>query len=289
MSESYATPADIAANQSDAMSPTNMIHRFLAQKGLPLTSENIRRAVTENAQNPGYIPGLMNNEPAAPDPTPMNLLGDRGTAQATAPAQAATQEMPIPPVPPTVTNSTASSPASGAPAQDLQSMPLVEMIGAAVLGALPFLFGNRGTPTAPGMAQPNSLPTERSFPSATAERVPQGPEIVGRAPPQIEGTVVNNRGLPPPTPDATMSLGRGGPPPTLPGGGGAANAIPTPTPDPRANKKVPMPTGLQATTGTAEYVQPKTIAELRAEKARIQREMARVLRKPPVSPYRIPR
>lgn len=60
MSGTYATPAESAAMQNDPLSPTVIIHKYLADQGLQPTSENIRRVLNANAANPGMIPGLVN-------------------------------------------------------------------------------------------------------------------------------------------------------------------------------------------------------------------------------------
>lgn len=52
---------------ADQSSATQLVGAYLASKGLPMTGENIRRALEQNASNPGLIKGLVNQAPPPPD------------------------------------------------------------------------------------------------------------------------------------------------------------------------------------------------------------------------------
>ncbi len=91
----------MAATTGDyALDPTQLVHQFLAAQGLQPTAENVRRALTANAANPGYIPGLVNQEPPPPDATPTQVSGGGNKPATTNGQPNKTAEMPTPPVPP---------------------------------------------------------------------------------------------------------------------------------------------------------------------------------------------
>src|SRR4051812_35703676 len=55
----------------DAQSPTQMVYADLQTRGLPNNADNVRRVLTQNSNQPGSIPGLVNEAPDAADsPTP---------------------------------------------------------------------------------------------------------------------------------------------------------------------------------------------------------------------------
>lgn len=64
-----ALPVDQRGN--DPLSPTTLIYNYLRQQGMPLTSENVSRALSANSRQPGIIPSPDANMPGAPMPIPM--------------------------------------------------------------------------------------------------------------------------------------------------------------------------------------------------------------------------
>lgn len=83
----------MSGSQSSA---TQLVGQYLASKGLPMTAENVRRALQMNAENPGLIPQLSNQAPPPPDAAP--------AARKAAPTQSKpapqAQKLPTPPQPP---------------------------------------------------------------------------------------------------------------------------------------------------------------------------------------------
>lgn len=68
---------------SDPRSATSLIHGYLASKGLPLTGENVRRALEANAANPGTISSpeggqLINQAPPGPGAANAAVRGPGG-------------------------------------------------------------------------------------------------------------------------------------------------------------------------------------------------------------------
>ena len=259
---SYATPQDVAAAQSDPLSPTMIAQQFLSRQGIPLTSENMRRAMTMNANQPGYIPGLINNEPPV-DPA----MAAQQSGQATPQTAASTQPMPTPPIPPqqsgpsmsTVQNSTMPSDGEG-----ISGTNILELLGMAIAAGLPLIFGNRMSGQA-GVT-PGTALTERQFPTASAERVPNdGPTIVGRAPTQITGPGMNTQ-LPPG--GAPTMIAPPDTPPLLPNGGAQAQ-LPAPI-DSRAHMKVPVPDVTNPSTRTPQS-RAQVLDQMRRRVPRIPR------------------
>ena len=90
----------ISSTQSseDTLSPTVIIHNYLRSKNLPLTSENINRALEANANNPGVIQGLQND---LPQQSEMDITGERSApTPVKTNSSASTGDLPIPPIPP---------------------------------------------------------------------------------------------------------------------------------------------------------------------------------------------
>lgn len=209
---SYATPQDVAAMQSDPLSPTLIAQRFLQSQGLPLTSENMRRVLVQNAQQPGYIHGLVNNEPSNLPGTP--VTGGTPTQQ----GANATGALPTPPIPPmsTVSNATSSNPTGADTGPSIATA-----IGTAILAGLPALAQwMRGAPTS---AQSGAI-VERPVPTFDAQRVPTNDTTITPAPRQLEAPPVRGQ-LPPPPANATIPAPT--PQPQLPGPQGAT-ALPPP-------------------------------------------------------------
>lgn len=78
---------------SDPRSATSLIHGYLASKGLPLTGENVRRALEANAANPGTISSpeggqLINQGPPGPGAANAAVRSPGGSG------------IPTPPIPP---------------------------------------------------------------------------------------------------------------------------------------------------------------------------------------------
>lgn len=84
---------------TDERSATNLVHEYLAARGLNPTSENVRRALEQNAREPGSIKNeastLYNNMSPVADTVMRKALGER--------------PLPTPPIPP------AGDPATSAP------------------------------------------------------------------------------------------------------------------------------------------------------------------------------
>lgn len=59
---------DNARGDIDPRSPTAMLQGYLQSRGLPFTSDNMRRVLDANARQPGVIPGLENQAPPSADP-----------------------------------------------------------------------------------------------------------------------------------------------------------------------------------------------------------------------------
>lgn len=55
---------DTVTNSTEPSSGQQLVAAYLMSKGLPMNGENMRRALTANAQNPGLIPQLANNAPS---------------------------------------------------------------------------------------------------------------------------------------------------------------------------------------------------------------------------------
>lgn len=87
---------------------------YLASKGLPMTGENVRRALEQNASNPGLIKGLVNQAPPPPDeqggagPT-SNQPGSAAASLSQRMQQATPQQQPSQPITPQVMSDSAAS------------------------------------------------------------------------------------------------------------------------------------------------------------------------------------
>ncbi len=180
---SYATPADVAAKMNDPLATHNIAQQFLQKQGLPLTSDNMRRAMQANADNPGTIPGLVNNPPPAALPnSPMAAAGSQqgqstGVGGMPIPPMPPPGggNMPIPPIPPganvpgSVENSTIPGGGGG---PDLASV-----VGTAVLAGLPAIMqAFRGATGGGGGAQ--AMGNQPMPPTGRVMDVP-GPAIAG--------------------------------------------------------------------------------------------------------------
>lgn len=97
----------------DDASPTTKVRKYLSSKGLQPTAENTRRALSENARNPGLIEGLRNEEPPAADSkgsstsrSNSSSSGNRSTGERSkdsAPkskGSSSSSSLPTPPIPP---------------------------------------------------------------------------------------------------------------------------------------------------------------------------------------------
>src|SRR5262249_21478701 len=80
---------------SDVKSPTEMLQNYLQSRGLPLSSENMSRALAANARDPGVIPGLVNDVPST-DPG----VGQSGNVAGQIEKGPGKTGMPVPPIPP---------------------------------------------------------------------------------------------------------------------------------------------------------------------------------------------
>lgn len=246
---------------TDPRSSNSLIHGYLQSKGLPLTSENVRRALEANAQNPGMIRNdaskLYNGLPAteAEDQAAM-----AAAAANRAPASAARPGASNPSMNDgqNMNPNTSASPNSGGGGGgsggsntgggggglDFSSMPWLESIltgGAVGAGyGASRLFGNRSpgtaaTPNAPGVPAVNLAP-----PAETGGMRPtQGPvdritlpeNEYSRVVPQLNGT--SNRLTSPEMPllgdEPHFVMTARGPQPAL-GGSAPQQAIGAPAP-----------------------------------------------------------
>jgi hypothetical protein len=126
-----------------------MLQAYLRSRGMPLTSQNMQRVLTENARGSSDIPGLVNDVPST----------DPGTGQSGNVAgkieKAPTRGLPVPPMPPpNATNTTDNTqPQSGSGGgMDLSNLgALIAAGGGAGLG---MWAGSRGRNPAPGDTVP---------------------------------------------------------------------------------------------------------------------------------------
>jgi len=155
----------------DPLSPTTLIYNYLREKGMPLTSENVRRVLESNAQNPGIIPGTGRDDAYSNAEMPVHLVNDvAGVDPKAAPGQ---RRLPMPPTPPKLGDEQGPP---YTPPVGVSSDPILD-IAKRVLGGIP----------PPG---PNSPPPQ--WPSG-----PPSPSPVGQPPvPQMN----------PPTPGAEVAL-----------------------------------------------------------------------------------
>jgi len=95
-----AVPEDQAG--ADPLSPRTLIYNYLREKGMPLTSANVRRALEANAANRGVIGGTGRDDAYSNAEMPVHLINDvAGTDPKTSAAPGSgTRRLPTPPVPP---------------------------------------------------------------------------------------------------------------------------------------------------------------------------------------------
>lgn len=216
---SVATPQDVAAMRTDPLSPTVIAQQFLQKQGLPLTSENMRRALTANANNPGYIPGLVNNEP----PTmPIDVTGERSGA---APTAQAAQPMPTPPIPPQATVQNSTQPSTP---DDPARMGVAEFLTPVLAATVPII----ATAIARMLPIGGNIGGVPAVPSSNAEFIGnRGVQPTGRMTDVPNPAIgVDTRTALPPTGDAgRATIAAPDTPPVLPGTGGAQAQIPAAT------------------------------------------------------------
>src|SRR3954453_4765479 len=83
---------------TDPRSSNSLIHGYLASKGLPLTAENVRRALEANNANPGMI---KNSASSLVNSLPSTEAEDQAAMAARAGGRAGGgSNVPTPPVPP---------------------------------------------------------------------------------------------------------------------------------------------------------------------------------------------
>lgn len=132
---------------------------YLASKGLPMTGENIRRALEQNAANPGLIKGLVNQAPPPPDaqggaaPT-SNARGSAAAGLSQRMHQAAPQQQPQSQQPVAMSDSAMSQPTqppqpSGGGGGLLASIAQMILGGGAGAGLAHLFMGGRGGATQP--------------------------------------------------------------------------------------------------------------------------------------------
>lgn len=142
-------------------SATQLVGKYLASKGLPVTGENVRRALEMNASNPGVIPGLVNQAPPPPDSVGSQTTTSSGAAkrQPALQTQGGTHEVGSgvkPTAPRAASDSAASAPQPQAQAQSGGGNGLLQSIAALIMGGaggagLGALLGRGGSaqPAAP--------------------------------------------------------------------------------------------------------------------------------------------
>lgn len=171
----------------DPQSPTVMLQAYLRSKGMPLTADNMRRVLTENARGSVDIPSLTNQAPPSTDPS----VGQRGNVA----AQVERGNLPVPPVPPrggdygdaenppVATGGGTNTPATSS------NMPLGALIAAGAGPALGMWAANRfGSPSAsapptPGGSVPpppelSLNPANAGIPGRNPGAGPPGPQDV---------------------------------------------------------------------------------------------------------------
>lgn len=151
---------------SAAYSPMTLLMRFFQSKGLTPNAQMIRDALTQNAREPGYIPGLRN--PEAEDSSPRvqsTRVGAGGGGQA----------LPVPPVPPADgagTPTTSAAPTDG-PAINISS-PTAGGIAQAIALGLGGLAAGRYGASRMGPQPGESVPSEVFRPPAVATQQAAG-------------------------------------------------------------------------------------------------------------------
>jgi hypothetical protein len=169
---------------SDPQSPTTLIMAYLASKGLPPTPQNVSRVLQMNAQQPGLIPGLVNQAPPPPD-AQATATGQQTNQQPIQPQQPQ-QQMPTPPMPPapqaapSASAPQAPAPQAQAPQQDGGSNWLTALMQSILGGGAAAFRGGGGS----GGAEP--MPPDMPMPSRGPIDVPPN-MIQGPAPLQLPG------------------------------------------------------------------------------------------------------
>lgn len=125
------------------------VAQYLASKGLPMTGENIRRALEQNASNPGLIKGLVNQAPPPSDSqaTPNRSGGSARPTQRSQPQTKQQQPLPVPPIPPPQQQPVAQDSASGG--GNMLSQLAQAILGGGAGVGLMHLLGGRGGSEAP--------------------------------------------------------------------------------------------------------------------------------------------
>lgn len=191
-------------NESSA---TQLVGKYLASKGLPVTGENVRRALEMNASNPGVIPGLVNQAPPPPDNVGPQTTQSNGGArrQPALQTQGGTHEVGSgvkPTAPRAASDSAASAPQPQNQTQSSDGNGLLQSIAALIMGGaggagLGALLGRGGSaqPAAPvaSVGQPAQLPAPAQI-EAPREPLP----VSGPAPmPQISDRNMVGEGVNP--------------------------------------------------------------------------------------------
>lgn len=178
----------------DAPDATTLVHRFLTSKGLQPTGENVRRALEQNASNPGYITGLRNQDPPAAEPGTAAPNNDRGAnRRAESGRSNATQttggvELPTPPMPPPNGGAAQSAPAPSAQAAPPPAGPqemrdagaLQRFLATAALGTLGtggLYAATRLMPSGRSTTGTSSEPVSTNSPAAEAQIRPEPQRI----------------------------------------------------------------------------------------------------------------
>lgn len=167
-------------------SAQQLVSAYLASKGLPMTGENIRRALEMNAANPGVIKGLVNQEPPPPDaqggagPT-SNARGSAagGLAQRMHQTQPQQQQQQLPQA-----QSDASQPMPQTTPDSGNGMlgSLAALIlGGGGMAGLAHMFGRSGANDGAGMPSPTPLDGVKPFTGVASPMppAPSSPAITG--------------------------------------------------------------------------------------------------------------
>jgi len=187
-----------AIEGSAQYSPMTLLMRYFNSQGIAPSADNIRRAIEQNARQPGTIPGLRNAAPEDSSPAvPSTRVGSGGG-----------QQLPVPPVPPTGGGGDGQPTTSAAPPGDprtpqisVNGGPSAGEIATAIgLGGLlpAALFGMRGrgmpgasVPATPPITAPATTPGVVPTPGAGAPELLE-PRMPG------QGGIVDYTQLEPP-------------------------------------------------------------------------------------------
>lgn len=172
---------------TDPRSSNSLIKGYLSSQGLPLTSENVSRALAANVANRGTIKGLVNSSPSTEEEDQAAMAAARGGgARAAAPAQPAAP----------ASADTSAAPAANVPTDDGSGLPLWQQIlmgaatGAGYAGSR--LLG-RNAGKQPGVGE-TGQPDVRLELNRPALEAPSQPAIVGDKPASLRlgGADVNS-------------------------------------------------------------------------------------------------